>query len=126
MLKTFLLSVGLPIGGMVLVAVWKEVLKDKLEIEDHLAILELLVASIILMIAIWANDTDARSVRARSVAAVATVIVGIVVFPLVGRQVKRAYRSDLKPTFTVREARWANAVGAWVLSVCYFFTHLPS
>jgi hypothetical protein len=74
----------------------------------------------------WANDTDARSANARSVAAVATVFVGVIVLPLVGKQVKRAYRPDLEPGFTEREDRWANAVGAWVLCLSVLLLHSPT
>lgn len=125
MAKTFMLSVGLPLGGMLLVTGWKDMLKDKLNIEDRLAILELLAAALTLMVAISFNDTDARSPRARGVAIAGTIFILAVVVPMVGRQVKRAYRPNLTPEFTEYEAHCANAVGAWVLSVCYFFTHLP-
>jgi hypothetical protein len=111
---------------MILVAGWKDMLKDKLNIEDRLAILELLAATLTLMAAIALNDTDARNPRARGVASTAIIFILAVVIPMVGRQVKRAYRPGLAPEFTEHEARCANALGAWVLSVCYFFTHLPS
>jgi hypothetical protein len=126
MVKTFLLSVGLPLAGMILVVGWKDMLKDKLNIEDRLAILELLAATLTLMAAIALNDTDARSPRARGVATTATIFILAVVVPMVGRQVKRAYRPGLEPEFTEYEARCANALGVWVLSVSYFMTHLPS
>jgi nitrate/nitrite transporter NarK len=103
-----------------------DVLKDKLDIEDRLAVLELLVTALTLMVAISLNDTDARSPKARDVAIVAAIFILAVVFPLVGRQVKRAYRPNLAPELSDFEAKCANALGVWVLSVCYFFTHLPS
>jgi hypothetical protein len=84
MMKTALLSVGLPVGGMLLVVGWKDLLKDQLNIEDKLAVLELLVAALTLMVSISLNDTDARSPKAQGVAFVATIIILAAVFPWLG------------------------------------------
>jgi hypothetical protein len=81
MLKELVIGVGLPIAGMVLVIVWKQLLKGEASTEDYLVILELLVATLALTAAIWANDNDARSPSARDAAALITATVGIGVFP---------------------------------------------
>jgi hypothetical protein len=50
-------------------AYWKELLKDQLSTEDRLVVLELLIVTLSLTIAIWANDNDARSMKTRGVVA---------------------------------------------------------
>jgi hypothetical protein len=124
MWKNLLISAGLPLAGAALGVYWKELLKGQLSTEDRLVVLELLIATLSLTIAIWVNDNDARSPKAREVAQVATLLIGIGLFPLVGRLVKDAYDPGHQPSFTDEEARWANACGAWIFSVTYFFTHV--
>ncbi len=125
-MKELLIGFGLPIAGMVLVIVWKQLLKEEVSTEDYLVILELLVATLALTAAIWANDNDARSPRARDAAAIITATVGIVVFPVAALLVKRAYDPEQRHTFSRRYAWWANAVGVGIFFLSYFFTHLPS
>jgi hypothetical protein len=122
--KEFGISAALPLAGVVLGVYWKELLKGQLSAEDRLVVLELLIATLSLTIAIWANDNDARSMKTRGVAGAATLLIGIGLLPLVGRLVKDAYDPDHRPPFTEEEARWANACGAWIFSVTYFFTHV--
>jgi hypothetical protein len=124
MWKEFVISAGLPLAGVVLGVYWKELLKEQLSTEDRLVVLELLIATLTLTLAIWANDNDARSAKAREVAQFATVLIGIGLFPLVGKLVKGAYDPNHQPPFTEEEAWWANACGAWIFSVTYFFTHV--
>jgi hypothetical protein len=124
MWKELAISAGLPVAGVALGVWWKELLKERLSTEDRLVVLELLVATLSLTVAIWVNDNDARSAQAREVARFATVLIGIGLVPLVGRLVKAAYDPDHRPSFTDEEAWWANACGAWIFSVTYFFTHL--
>jgi hypothetical protein len=126
MLKEAVLSVGLPMGGMALVVVWKQLLKEEADNEDYLTILELLVAALILTVAIWANDSDARSPTARSVAAAIALIVGVVVFPVAALLVKRAYDPKQKHMFTRKDVWWANGLGIEIFVLAYFFTHLSS
>jgi hypothetical protein len=122
--KEFVISAALPLAGVALGVYWKELLKGQLSTEDRLVVLELLIATLSLTIAIWANDNDARSPKTREVAQVATVLIGIGLFPLVGRLLKGAYDPNHQPPFTEEEAWWANACGAWIFSVTYFFTHV--
>jgi hypothetical protein len=122
--KEFVISAALPLAGVVVGVYWKELLKDQPSTEDRLVVLELLIATLSLTIAIWANDNDARSLKARGVAGAATMLIGIGLLPLVGNLVKDAYDPDHRPPFTKQEARWANACGAWIFSVTYFFTHV--
>lgn len=126
MLKELAISIGLPMAGMALVIVWKQLLKDELGTEDYLVILELLVASLTLTAAIWVDDNNARSQTARDVAAVITGTVGIVVFPMAAVLVKRAYDPKHRHSFTREDAWCANAIGVEVFFLSYFFTHLPS
>jgi hypothetical protein len=122
--KEFVISAGLPLAGVALGVYWKERLKGKLSTEDRLVVLELLIATLSLTIAMWANDNDARSMDTRRVAAVATILIGIALVPIVGYLVKDAYDPDHRPPFTEEEAWWANACGGWVFAVTYFFTHV--
>jgi predicted MFS family arabinose efflux permease len=124
MWKEFVISAVLPLAGVALGVYWKDRLKDKLSTEDRLVILELLIATLSLTIAIWANDNDARSPKTRDVAAVATILIGIALVPWVGYLVKNAYDPNHQPPFTEEEAWWANACGGWVFAVTYFFTHV--
>jgi hypothetical protein len=126
MLKQLAISAGLPLAGMALTVHWKELLREKPTTEDRLAILELLVATLALTIAVSVNDNDSRSPEARAVAQVATIFVGIVVFPVAGRLVRRAYNPDEQDPFTEYERKWANACGVWIFFVTYFFTHVTS
>ena len=126
MLKAAALSVGLPLMGMGIITLWKQVLKEELENEDCLAILELLVTALILAVAIWANDTDARSPTAQSVAAAIALIVSVGVFPIAARLVKDAYDPKKKHMFTREDVWWANGLGVEVLVLTYFFTHISS
>ena len=119
--KEFVISAVLPLAGVVLGVFWKERLKDKLSTEDRLVILELLIATLSLTIAIWVDANDVRSAR---VARAATILIGIALVPWVGYLVKNAYDPNHQPPFTEQEAWWANACGAWIFSVTYFFTHV--
>jgi L-lactate permease len=125
LLKELALSVGLPLAGMVLVVIWKQLLKGRLNVEDRLVLLELLVATLTLTVAIWANDTDARSPSARSAAAIITAVVAIAILPTAAVLVRRAYDSRQADTFTDVQINCANAIGVLVLFVSYLFTHLP-
>src|SRR5215212_3759148 len=111
--KEFVISAALPLAGVALGVYWKELLKGQLSTEDRLVVLELLIATLSLTIAIWANDNDARSPKAREVAEFATKLIVIGLVPLVGRLVKGAYDPDHRPRFTKGEEWWANACGAW-------------
>jgi hypothetical protein len=124
MWKEFVISAVLPLAGVSLGVIWKGRLKDKLSAEDRLVVLELLIGTLSLTIAIWANDNDARSPNTRDVAAVATILIGIALVPIVFKLVKGAYDPDHRPPFTEEEAWWANACGGWVFCVTYFFTHV--
>jgi hypothetical protein len=126
MLKAVMLSVGLPLMGMGLVLLWKQLLKEELDNEDYLVILELLVSAVILTVAIWANDTDARSPAARNVAAAIALIVSIGVLPVAARLVRTAYDPKQRHTFTREDVWWANGLGVEVLVLAYFFTHISS
>jgi hypothetical protein len=124
--KELAISVGLPLAGMVLVVIWKQLLKGQLNVEDRLVILELLVATLTLTTAIWANDTDARSPSARSAAAAITAVVAIAILPTAAVLVRRAYDPAHAHLFTDVHVSWANAMGVLVLFVAYLFTHLPT
>jgi hypothetical protein len=125
MVKELTISVGLPLAGMMLVVIWKQLLKGRLNVEDRLVILELLVATLTLTIAIWANDTDARSPSARSAAATITAVVAIAILPTAAVLVKGAYDPAQAGKFSDAQINWANAMGVLVLFVAYLFTHLP-
>ena len=122
--KEIVISAVLPLAGVALGVFWKDRLKDKLSAEDLLVVLELLIATLSLTIAIWANDNDARSPETRDVAAVATILIGIALVPWIGYLVRKAYDPNHQPPFTKRDAWWANACGGWIFSVTYFFTHV--
>jgi hypothetical protein len=126
MLKQAVVSVVLPLIGMGIVLAWKQLLKEETDNEDYLALLELLVTALILTIAVWANDTDARSPTARSVAAAIAVIVSVGVFPIAARLVRDAYDPKKKHMFTREDVWWANGLGVEVLVLAYFFTHISS
>lgn len=119
--KEFVISAVLPLAGVVVGVYWKERLKDKLSTEDRLVVLELLIATLSLTIAIWVDANDVRSTR---VARAATILIGTALVPVVFNLVKGAYDPKHEPPFTEEEAWWANACGAWIFSVTYFFTHV--
>jgi Kef-type K+ transport system membrane component KefB len=126
MWKEAVISAILPLAGMGLVILWKLLLKRNLSTEDYLVVLELLVATLTLTAAVWANDNDRRSPTARDVAAVVTAVVGIVALPIAALLVQKAYDPNQKHAFTSTHAWWANGIAVLVFFLAYFFTHLPS
>jgi len=126
MLKELIVSVVLPMMGMSLVIIWKQLLKQEVDNEDYLVILELLSAAVILTMAVSLNDTDRRSPAARDVAAVIAVIVGVGVVPVAARLVRSAYDPKQKHLFTREDVWWANGLGVEVFVLAYFFTHISS
>jgi hypothetical protein len=62
-MKEVALAVGLPLIGIGLTITWKVVLRYEKSDEDYVALLEILMATLVFSVAVWANDTGHRSRR---------------------------------------------------------------
>ena len=121
-MKEVALAVGLPLIGIGLTITWKVVLRYEKSDEDYVAILEILMATLVFSVAVWANDTGHRSPQERTVASIASFVVALSLI-FAGALVKRAY--DPNETFTRRRAAVVDGLGLVVFAVVYLAVNGP-
>ena len=124
-MKEFALAVGLPLAGIGVTIIWKVLIRPRKRTgnQEYLAVFEVLVATLVLTISIWANDTGNRDPISQTVANILTAVIAIAVFPLMAFLVRRAYDQDEE--FTKRDAAIANFYSFVTFLLAYLATHYP-